>query len=137
MFSEAIGYVDYDAPGEVISTHPAWTNLMTTIPRLSQEENAYKVKRGKSGFKLLMSSELKNTARIKEVVQQLTKPGGLVVDACGETFAVAEASILLLADRRFIGCEVDRDSVTNEMLKLILLYARQVLRIESDIDGEE
>lgn len=53
------------------------------------------------------------------------------------TFSVSRACMLLPRHRTFTGCEVDSNCVAEAMLHLILLYARQLLRKESDVNGEE
>lgn len=59
MFSEAIESVDSDAPGEMNTVHPWWTNMMFNTSRLLQEEGLYKVNRDESTFKLVMCLEQK------------------------------------------------------------------------------
>lgn len=69
---------------------------MVNILILPREELVYKVKRRTSEFKLLMLLEQNNTARMREVVQQFTKPGNPVADAYTRTFSVAKACMLLV-----------------------------------------
>lgn len=83
-----------------------------------------------------MHPELKITAWMEDIVQKFSKPGNLVVDASAGTFSVATACTVLLKHRKVIGCGVDPGCMTEAMLQLILLYARQVLSTESKIDGK-
>lgn len=83
---------------------------------------------------LFLRSEEKNKAQVEYIVQKPTRPGKLVVDACGGTYAVFKACMLLINNRRFIGCEVRSDSVTEAMPQLTLLYPRQILSKKSYID---
>lgn len=48
-------------------------------------------KREKSGFKPLLVPERKNVVWMKDIVQEFTKPGNLVVDVCAGIFSVAKA----------------------------------------------
>lgn len=70
-FSEAIENVDNDAPRELNTINPGCPNGRSNIPKLSEQECVYKVKRAKSGFMVLMLSEQKNTVWIKDVLQKL------------------------------------------------------------------
>lgn len=78
----------------------------------------------------------KNAVWMIGIVQKFRKPGNLVVDTCAGTSSVAKAFIFLDKQRRPIGVEVDLSCATETMSQLILLYAREVLRAESDSDGE-
>lgn len=51
LLPDAIDNVDYDVPGEVHSTHPAWTTLMFNIPKLPKEESIYKREKEEFGVK--------------------------------------------------------------------------------------
>lgn len=53
--------VDYNGPGRVNSMYPRWTDPMSTILSLRQEEYVYNRKRGESGLKLLTCPKQKNT----------------------------------------------------------------------------
>lgn len=76
----------------------------------------------------------KNTAWTKNIVQKITKPGHLVVDAGAATFFVAKTVMILPKHRRLIGCEVNLNCLIKTMLLLVMLYTWQVLCKESDID---
>lgn len=80
-FSDAIEKRDYDAPGEVSSTHGAWKDLISNIPRFPQEKRVHKKKRRESSFKIFMRPEQKSTAMVRDIIQKLTRPRSLVVDA--------------------------------------------------------
>lgn len=83
------------------------------------------------------TSGIKSTTWMRGIVQRITKPGNLVLETFAWTFSVAKAYMLLPKHKRFIGSGVDTCCVTEAMSKLILLFARDVLNKESDIDGEE
>lgn len=61
-FLEVFQNVSYGVPRELNMRNHGWTNLLSNIPSLPQEDRVYTVKRVKSGFKLLMRPERKNTA---------------------------------------------------------------------------
>lgn len=114
---------NYDMPQEMNSTHPGWTILVSNILRLQQKDHIYKRKRAKSGFNLLMGSEQKSAAWMKDIVQRFTRPVNLVVDACDGAFFITNQWKLLPKHRRCIGCEVDLSCVTEAVARLILLCA--------------
>lgn len=66
--------------------------------------------------------EPKNIFSIKDIVQNVTKAGNLVVDACEEIFSVGKASVLLHNYIRLIRREVDLRYVTEAIQQLISLY---------------
>lgn len=59
------------------------------------------------------------------------------MEASAGTFYVAKVCMLLSRHRRFIECYVNPGRVAESMLQRILLYVRQILSKQSDIDGEE
>lgn len=81
-FSEAIEKVDYDVPGEMNTSHPWRTDLMSSTLLVPQEKVVFNVRRGKSGFELLIRPGQKNIACMKDILQKFMKPGNLVVDTC-------------------------------------------------------
>lgn len=85
-FSDATNNINYDAPKKVNSTHSELPNLMSNISRHPQIERVYKRKRVEYDFRLLMLLEQKNTVYMKDIVQKVTEPGNLVLDACAGTF---------------------------------------------------
>lgn len=72
----------------------------------------------------------------QDIVQKLRRSENLVVNACYGTFSVSTACMLLPKHRRFIGCEGDSSRLSEAMPQLGLLYARQALTNESNIDGK-
>lgn len=68
---------------------------------------------------------------------ELPKAGNLVVDTCAGTLSFAKACTLSLEHRTLITCEVDQRCVTEAASQLILLYTRQLLSGEPEIDEEE
>lgn len=121
----------------VNSVNLGWKNLISNVPRLSQKDRFYKGKREAPEFDLLVHREQEDIVWMKEIVQKIMKPEDLNVDACGGTFFVAKAYMLLDKHRKSVGCEVDPSYVTKAMMQLILLYARQLLSKGLDIYGEE
>lgn len=67
-FSEVMKKVDYDPPGEMNTKHPVWTNLMSDIWRLPEQEPLYKVQRVESRFRLLIQPEQKDIASVKVIL---------------------------------------------------------------------
>lgn len=78
-----------------------------------------------------------NTTWTKHLVEKFTKPGNLVQEASAGTFSVAKACMIILKHRKFIGCAVDPSCVAKPIPQLIMLNARQLLREEWVIDGDE
>lgn len=60
---------------------------------------------------------------MKDIIQKVSKPENLVLDACARTFSVPEACILFLKYRKFKGCGGDPRFETERMQQLILVYA--------------
>lgn len=80
--SDAIGNLNYEAPGEVNLTRSGCTNLISNNPLVPQEERICKRERKEPGFKLLIRLELKKTVWMKNIVQKFSKSGNLVMKAC-------------------------------------------------------
>lgn len=59
------------------------------------------------------------------------------MDTCAGTFCTANACMLISNHRSFLACKLDPSCLTEAILQLTLLYARQVLSKESEFDGEE
>lgn len=96
----------------------------------------YKVKKDKSGSKLLVRLEQNNMRYMNNVVQKFTMPENLVMNACAGTFHVTKACTLFPKYRSFTACK-DPICKNEAMPHMILLYAQQVLSTESDIEREE
>lgn len=62
-------------------THPRWKYLVTNPPSVLEGEYLHKIRKGESGFHLLMRPGQKKKAWMKNILQKLTKPGNLVVGA--------------------------------------------------------
>lgn len=82
---------------------PVWKNTMSNIPLLPQKERVYKLRKGRSGFKLLMRSEQSHTTYMSNFMQKCMNPGNLVLDACAGAFSAAKAFMSLRKHRRFAG----------------------------------
>lgn len=137
FFSKAIEKVDYNWSGAVNTLQAGWTNLVTNIARHAQEGHVYEVKRGESGFKLLMRPEPKNTAWMKNILQKTTIAVNLILHAFVGSYSIDKVCMILPSHRRFIRCKADPSFVTEAMRQLTLLYAQLELSKRSDIDGEE
>lgn len=90
-----------------------------------------------SRFKVLKHLELKNTGRTKDMEQNSTNLGNLVVGARARIFSVVNTSMLFQNRRGFIGCKVDPSCETHAIPPLIILHAVPVLSKVSNIDGKE
>lgn len=84
-----------------------------------------------------MSLEKENNKSKRDIVQKFRRPENLALDACPWTSSFAQACMLLSKHGRPIGHEKDPSSGTEWMLQLILVYARQALNKEYDVDREE
>lgn len=60
---------------------------------------------------------------MRDNVPEFTKAGGLILDACAETFFVTEPCVPLPTLRSFIGFEADPSYVAEAMSQPVLLYA--------------
>lgn len=85
-----------------------------------------KVKRGESGFKLLLHSQQKSIAQMKQILQKRTKPGNLVMDACSGTFSVANSCLRNESD--IAGGEQVRNSVKVCVKIVELIEVQKLLR---------
>lgn len=96
----------------------------------------YKLKRENCMFKLLVWSKQNNAAYMKDIVQKFVKPRTLFVENSAERCSVSKACAPLSNHRRFVGCKVDSSWKNKVVMLLILLFARQALIEESDINGK-
>lgn len=115
-FSKGIDNVDYDVPGEVRTTHRGWTDLLSQIERLLQEERVYGKKREKYGIDLLMRQEQKSIAWIQGLVQKYTKPRNLDADAFAGALSITKGCVLLCKHAMLVRCELFPSCVTEVML---------------------
>lgn len=122
-FSDAIHKVDYEATEKGSATYPGWKTLMSTVPKLLQRERFYKKTEVEAGFKPLINPDQKSSVLMKNILQKLTKPGSLAVDACTSTFSVARYCMLLPNNRIFIKRKKVPSCMTEEKPQLVLLYA--------------
>lgn len=74
---------------------------------------------------------------IKNILQKCTNSGNFVVNVCAETFSAVNTCMVLLKHRRYFGCEVVSNYLTESMPLLMLGYASRVLRKETDRDCDE
>lgn len=128
--------VDYGRLEEMNSAHTNWTNLVSNISSLSQEERIWKVKRGEYGFRFLMCTEQNNTARMNKFLQKLKRSEGLVMCACDAIFSVAKVCMPLPKHSRFIERELSPNCVNEAWSQLILISTQQLLSRRTDTDGD-
>lgn len=70
---------------------------------------------------------------MKDTIRKFTILGGLVVGRCAGTFYVAKVCKLLPQYRRFFGCDPDSKFIALSLPQLALVFALQVLNMESNI----
>lgn len=73
----------------------------------------------------------------KDLLRWFNNGGQLVVDRCAGTFAPVKTCILLPKHGQFVGGEVDRDCFGESQDKVGKVFAREMLKEESDIRSEE
>lgn len=81
----------HDASNDVKLTHLGWSNRMSNVPLLPQDERVFWNSSNLSGSKALLLPEQKNVLWMKDIMREFTLPSGLVVDCCDGTCSVAKA----------------------------------------------
>lgn len=109
--------------------------MILNIGSVPQKECVYKRKMEEPVFKLLMRLEPKNTAWIEEIIKKFNKPR-IWSRKLQLGHSLSHHKHFLPNSKRFKHCAVDRNCVTETMPKLMLLFARQMLSREPDIDAK-
>lgn len=107
LFKYMHAHVCYDPLSEIKSSHHKWTNRVSNVLRVAQDERVFWYVFSASFSKVLPRPGLKNISRMKDIICKFTLPGGLVLACCADTFSGAKACIILPHHRRFVGCVLD------------------------------
>lgn len=155
--SSAARTVNYHHTTLTGSIYPSWTNVMTNIPRPTNEETIYAREEdiqpdtdgreegewdggdddpaGPSGEvkKLMLRPEQKADIWLMDLVAKFSPVGGRVVDLFAGTYSVARACMKLPQHRQYIGCDIDENCFGYAEESLVETFARQLLNPKSDI----
>ena len=114
-----------------------WTNVMTNIPAVPQEEvvtaDEDSNDRNKSGPPEMFRPEQKAITWIMDLVQKFSKPGDIVVDLFSGTYSTFHACLLCDEPRRFYGCDLDESTLDLCEERILESYARQLLNVKSKL----
>lgn len=133
--SQMLNMVNYQAGGEVPSSLPGWTNVMTNLPRLEPKEVVYKQRESETqiGGSQKWRPEQKSIMLMKDLVSKFSSPGAVVMDTFCGTLSTAKACLSLHKHRKFVGCDIDSACIDASLPGLLLIFAKQCLNDDSDI----
>jgi len=120
--------VRYENFAHIPNRHKAWTNIIDDIPHLPASERVKEFSDKKSS---LLRPEQKNVAIMRELVEQYSNPGDIVVDMFAGTFAMAKACLSVGKARKFAGCDADANCVNTSRPSVLATYAKEALKGES------
>ena len=107
-YAEEERMVNYRQFNYVVSSYPAYKNVLNNVPRLLPREQIRVPNPGNGGTTTkALRPEQKSLDLLKELISRFSQPGDLVVDMFAGTFATALACLQLPKHRCFVGCEPD------------------------------
>lgn len=70
---------------------------------------------------------------MKNIIRKFTLLGGLVLDCSACKFSVGKVYILLMQNRRIVGCELDLECVASSLPHLSLIFSFKISKKETDL----
>ena len=100
--------MDYITPSEYGGTHPSWTNVVTEVPIVVEDEVVYIEDEGiKGNRRKLLRPEQKPIILMKYLINKFTTGADIVVDTCAGTFSTLKVCMSMDNHRQFIGTDID------------------------------
>lgn len=112
--------------------------MMTNIPRVLREENlCWNGKIGSSGKRAMGRPELKSVSWKEEVVRKFTKREDSVTVSCAGTCPTAKTCLLSNQYRKFVGCYLNSEVLSDVKTDFLLTSPSQVLDANSNSTGNK
>lgn len=112
-------------------------NVSCNVPRLLNAETAFEAEKTGSVLRSMLRSQQKPVKLMHSTVQKFPKLGSMVFDLFVGTGTPAKDFLLENRHRKFVGCDMDSDSVEVMKPSLIKVFEEQLLNSKSDIEKEK